>query len=109
MTVVPSSALTPCDFFSILARYYTFSIGALWLSIAKVHLPLLDYFENESHVADVLPIADSAYPIVIDTPTTIRLKNIDNIEIVKTMLCKATTAILYSSLIAKGYNSLTCG
>ena len=73
--------------------------------IAKVHLPLLDYFENELHVADVLPIADSACPIVIDT-LTIRLRNIDNIEIVKTMLCKATTAILYSSLIAKGYNSL---
>ena len=74
--------------------------------IAKVHLPLLDYFKNElHHIADVLPIADSACPIIIDTPT-IRLRNIDNIEIVKTMLCKATTAILYSSLIAKGYNSL---
>ena len=51
--------------------------------IANVHSPLLDYFKNELHVADVLPIADSAYPIVIDTPT-IRLRNIDNIEIVKT-------------------------
>ena len=80
--------------------------------IANVHLPLLDCFKDVVHsVADVLPVADSACPIVIDTPT-IRLRNIDNIEIVKTMLCKATTAILYSSLIAKGYNSLTdriCG
>ena len=60
------------------------------------------------HVADVLPIADSACPIVFDTHA-IRLRNIDNMEIVKSMLCNATTANLYSSLIAKGYNSLMDG
>ena len=32
--------------------------------IANVHLPLLDCFKDVVHVADVLPIADSACPIV---------------------------------------------
>ena len=44
--------------------------------IANVHSPLLDCFKNELHIADVLPITDSACPIVFDDTHTIRLRNI---------------------------------